>query len=509
MKVSEARALFPETVVLPHDAEEDLDALCHLCETAQIFSPIVGIEQVEKIAWAGRLLPFPESLILEVTGVSPLFGGDDGLVHAMAEFLRSRQLFGCIALADTIGCAWAVANWGLRRPTNATSETDGATDDVPASRVRVVRNSEEVKHLPAEALRLDLKTVEQLSRLGCRTIGEIERLPRSGLASRLGAVLLKRLDQIHGATEETVETHAASEDYQFRQNLEYPTEDFEILSESLKLHCRSLAKKLSASGDGALRLVCRLEQLEAPSVVIQIGFFRPTQDPEHLCNLLCGQLEQQLSREPVCAVQRTVLGATLTAPLVWRQGDLFDEAPGASDSQLAALVDTLSARMGRKRVLSATVRRDSQPELEFAFRPLTGLRRTGTPQDTGRKLSSRLATRRAEPTPTDPLRRPTHLLSPPVEVSIRTKEQPASVDAVANRESQPTDGTTVKRLQFFYQQNWHTVISREGPERLESGWWKGPSARRDYYRFATSDGCWWWVYRDMTNNKWFLHGKFD
>jgi protein ImuB len=122
---------------------------------------------------------------------------------------------------------------------------------------------------------------------------------------------------------------------------------------------------------------------------------------------------------------------------------------------------------------------------------MTGRRPDGAEQATVKKISSRLARHRAEPTVDDPMRRPTRLLSPP---------QAIEVIAVA------PDGLPA---QFKVHQQPHTVVQYWGPERLESGWWRGPSVRRDYYRVETEHGAWWWIYRDMQTNNFFLHGVFD
>ena len=53
MSLSEASALTP-LEIRTHDPNEDLDQLCHLTELAQQFSPIVGLEQLDKKPWAGR-----------------------------------------------------------------------------------------------------------------------------------------------------------------------------------------------------------------------------------------------------------------------------------------------------------------------------------------------------------------------------------------------------------------------------------------------------------------------
>jgi len=48
-----------------------------------------------------------------------------------------------------------------------------------------------------------------------------------------------------------------------------------------------------------------------------------------------------------------------------------------------------------------------------------------------------------------------------------------------------------------------------GPERIESGWWDGCDAKRDYYIARTGKGRRLWVYRELTKNRrWFIHGIF-
>ena len=53
------------------------------------------------------------------------------------------------------------------------------------------------------------------------------------------------------------------------------------------------------------------------------------------------------------------------------------------------------------------------------------------------------------------------------------------------------------------------VITRSwGPERVETGWWRGADVRRDYYAAETAAGERFWVFRDLASGEWFLHGVF-
>lgn len=55
----------------------------------------------------------------------------------------------------------------------------------------------------------------------------------------------------------------------------------------------------------------------------------------------------------------------------------------------------------------------------------------------------------------------------------------------------------------------HAIAKNWGPERVHTGWWRDENIIRDYYRIETNDGLRLWVYRNVRNGEWFLHGVFD
>jgi len=49
-----------------------------------------------------------------------------------------------------------------------------------------------------------------------------------------------------------------------------------------------------------------------------------------------------------------------------------------------------------------------------------------------------------------------------------------------------------------------------GPERIESGWWDGNEARRDYFIARAGDSSLVWIYRERgAGGGWYLHGIFS
>ncbi|MBX3420107.1 MAG: DNA polymerase Y family protein [Pirellulaceae bacterium] len=543
--------------VRSHDPAEDLEALCGLAEQSQCFSPLVGLEQLDRHLWAGRCLHQPECLLLDISGLDGLFGGQANLLWRVGDWLRQQHYFGCLAVGSSVGAAWALANYALRSPAllvdspgvdlgqqpvpsspNSASNPNLACQQslVPASRYLLLEPQQQaalVERLPLAGLRIDSATIATLWRLGLNRIGQLNNLPRAGLASRLGEQLLLRWDQARGAIQESIASVHCQPQWSVQQDLELPTDRMQTIAELVRRSVVCLSERLQNRGQGALRITCRLDLVQQPSQVLQLSLFRPTCDGQHLLDLLMGQLEQQLPRCLQAPLWRLSLTATLTAPLVWRQFDLFDSGQTAQRHQLAQLVDTLSARLGRKQVLQARVQRQWQPELAYTLQPLTGIQPNGTthykpnlrqhsanqrrrvhsPQHAASQPSRttppslfdpsdnpRETLRLAEPVSQDPLRRPLQLLSPPVTIQVSGIWQLARSAA---------SSTAAPAAQLKLAGQWQRIIVACGPERLESGWWKGPSSRRDYYRLLTQRGCWYWIYRDLSTGHWFLHGLFD
>jgi protein ImuB len=144
---------------------------------------------------------------------------------------------------------------------------------------------------------------------------------------------------------------------------------------------------------------------------------------------------------------------------------------------VARLVDRLSGRLGRENVLRPRLEPDAQPEFAYSYIALGG------------RVESQ---RREEGQAGKPdLHRPLWLESPPVAVQVVCLAP---------------DGPLAH---FFYRGRLRKAARCWGPERIETGWWRGRSVRRDYYRVETESGHWFWLFRDLQNEGWYLHGVFE
>jgi protein ImuB len=83
---------------------------------------------------------------------------------------------------------------------------------------------------------------------------------------------------------------------------------------------------------------------------------------------------------------------------------------------------------------------------------------------------------------------------------LRLWAPPIPIDVVAVADGPPASFRIGNR-QFRVHRWW-------GPERIETGWWRGRSIRRDYYQVETTTGARYWLYRHLRSRHWFLHGEY-
>jgi error-prone DNA polymerase len=267
-----------------HDPLADRLALEELAEECRRFSPTVGLEEGER----------PESLLLDVSGLAPLFGGEPALVELIVRALSQRGLTARVAIADTLGAAWAVSHFAAERAI------------VPAGESQRV-----IGPLDVEALRLPPATCEQLAELGLRRIEQVAVLPRSTLLARFGPLVLLRMDQARGLAAEAIVARAAPEELEFSWPFEHPTGRREMiefaLDELVARACGSLARERR----GVLRLACRFEQERGGGDRLVVGLYRPSASPRHVGELVRLKFEALRFSEPLSAIR---LAHPLRAP---------------------------------------------------------------------------------------------------------------------------------------------------------------------------------------------------
>jgi protein ImuB len=491
-------------LIRPQDLHRDQESLEQIASSFQRdVSPVVAIEALDDKPWAGHPRHQSESLLCDISGVAHLFGGEIGLLKAAAGVLETMGLQGRMAIADSVGAAWGLSHYGsLHQEFCIAAPGD---------------SQRKVESLPVQSLRLSAETVATLSRLGIERVDQLLRLPRSGLAERLGGSLVRRISQLIGQVDEPLGVYRAAPEHSQTLVLEYPTSDGKILADRIERLMQKIRAGLATCQRGALRMTCRLGFSAHPPLSLNVGLFAPTIDADHLSGLMISRLETL--KLPAC-VERLTLSVTLSGPLRSSQSPLFDcgsvdgnaFAAGLSGSAVSRLIDSLSGRLGRDAVVGVKLADDPLPEKAFAVSPLAGNSvSSGKPVSSvgikTRKISIGSTSGVREPSPDDALRRPLSLLAEPVPLAVASEDAPFCwfVSSAQLPSRLRLDGVI------------HQVTAHWGPERIETGWWRGPSTRRDYYRIETDQGRWWWIFRNLVSKKqaaddkcyrWMLHGRF-
>lgn len=448
MPLAEARGLLGAdgdeaglVTFLRHDPQADAAALEQLGSACLQFSPVVGMAATD-------------TLVLEVSGSAHLFGGDARLLERFTGLLHARRLQVRAAIADTLGAAWAVARYGR-----------SAAMVVPPGRLDVA-----LAPLPVAALRLEPAVLAALQELGLRQIGQLLALPRASLPARFGRELIQRLDQALGALPEPITPIRPPEPLEASRELEYPTGERAALETLLRPLLAEVLARLPPGPLGVQQLEVLLVETDRRERRLTVGTLRPTRSAEHLLELLRTEWERLTLESEVRCVRLRVMAASPRS-VVTRS--LFDRDDSGGGRELAELVDRLSARLGRERVVRAVWQPESQPELALTWQPWLDPAATS-----------------CGATPHSAAARPVRLYARPTPVDVATQ------------------GPAGPPLWFTWAQRRWEIVRCWGPERIETGWWRARHIRRDYYRVETACGRRYWLFRRLGPGDWFVQGEY-
>ena len=462
-----------------HDALADRERLQQLATASQQFSPLVGLEATDH----------PSCLLLDVTNSAVRLGGERRLTEQVADFVHQHDYHSRLAIADTIGAAWAIAQFGSGScgsgdcGSGDCGSGDCGSGDCPATNHQsLITNHTQLAKLPIESLRLESSTVALLHQLGIQCIEDLLALPRRGLLSRFGAELLTRLDQAFGKIAESVEAFSPAPPLEQSWALEHPTSRRDTIEQVVMHLLSELAQQLHSQQRGVIQLQCRLycdvSQRDASQrLEFQTGFYQPTSSVEDLAELLRIQLERRTLPGPV---HQIVLTATTTSRRSDQQNSLLDDQQARSPHALSHLINRLSSRLGRNEVTGVQLLPEAQAERAFHYIPLTG--------DQCRvALGSSTAARRH------------HHCAGWRPLGLKTTPIPLQATSVT------PDGPPIS---FRHGNRTYQIAHYWGPERVETGWWRDGLVQRDYYRVQDQFGCRFWMFRNLEDGRWFLHGEF-
>lgn len=422
----------------------------------------------ERQAWGWRALQLTprvaqldEALVLEVSACERLWGG------------RKRLLRKLFAPQEALSPpAWA----------------QGASARIALALLRLRQRGEAIPAQIPDGLPLDLLTAAQehvatLERVGCRSWGELRRLPRAGVSRRFGAALLQALDCAWGEQPDSHAWLSLPEHFDLKLELAaLATSAPELMWAGQRL-LSQLQLWLQARNRGVLALELEwtldLRRLDGkplpPTEKLEVRTAQPTQDMAHLRRLV----GEQLARTTIAAPANHLRLRSLdTVPWGGATTSLLPQEQHKGE-QLHQLVERLSVRLGEHQVLVAQQLADHRPECMQRWVPARGgLLALPSGESEARGRAGVRGTHADALYPTWLLPKPLHL------------------DVVAEV---PQYFGPLRRLTRLY--------------RVETGWWEeGGPALRDYFIARSEQAGLVWIYRERPRHarasRWYLQGLY-
>jgi len=408
--------------------------------------------------WATQFTPGvslapPDAVLAEIGSSLRLFGGLKRLTIELARGAHDLGYSTRLSFAPTPLAALLFAR---------------ADCSVTATRPSMLNDT--LAPLPLAHLDVAPDALATLAAAGVTTFGQACALPRAGLARRVGADFVATLDRARGLLPDPHPPFVPPPRYQGRLDLPAPVANVEALTFATNRLVHELAGWLAGRGLGILEMSLTLAheryvgvKTGVPATMVRFALAAPAREPSHLLAVL----RERLARVTLPAsVESIALASEVTAVLASRNLGLL---PGDEATVTVPLVDRLRARLGEDAVTLIAPRDEHRPERasQDQLRLPSDLRTLGL----AAKASSVLAS--FPP-------RPVWLLSEPAPLGQVLEAEP-----------------------------W---VLRDGPERIESGWWDGADVRRDYFVAENSRGETVWIYRDhrygIDDGEWFLQGVF-
>jgi protein ImuB len=416
-----------------------------------------------------------DALLLEVGASAKLFGGDSALQTTLQTDLVALGFCALLGYGATPAAARLRAEVARRDPTRS-----GAV--YPLAPIALGESA------------LDSRIVATLQATGIRTLGELAKLPRSGIARRFGQATLDYLGRLRGELPEALDPYRPPDSYHAWLELPASCASTEALAFPLKRMLGDLCAVLIARDGGVQHFMLRfaLESARRSSEMrssvgdicrLEVGLIEASRDPEHLYMLTRARLERMRFPRPVLGIHLEVARLPSFVP---RFQDLFGDSNAVAG--LTPLIERLSARLGDSALLRPQWIADHRPEYASRWRA------------------------HAEG---------------PASVRLPEGEPPgASRPLCLLPEPLPIDRDS--------------LILISSAERIESGWWDDGDVRRDYYiaetveverlqrgrlaatvsmaaaardpareTFQLTAGARAWVYQDLRKPEcWYLQGWF-
>ncbi len=460
LSLADARARFPGLVAVEAAPAEEARLLQRLCDWCSRFTPLAALD--------GR-----DGLMLDISGVAHLFGGEAALMEDCRARLAAQGVSVAAGVAGNPRAAWALARFS-----QAKIAPEPLNDKAFAKLFH---------DLPIAALGLDDQTVADMARAGLRRIGDIALRPRAPITARFGPAPITRLDALKGIERSSIAPRFMAPDFCAERRFASPVQTIEAIEAQLRKLADDLVVLMERQAKGARRIELGLYRVDGDVRRIRVGASRPLNEARAIVRLFAERLASpdEDAIDAGFGVDLMRLACLAAEPLAPSQAELERAHEAERARALADLLDRLSARLGARAVTRRELIEAHLPEQAEAAAPaVLGEARS---RGEGARDEALRARRRARSgcsfAPSRSRRWPKCLMG----------RLYASAGGASCTTSPPSRGPSAS---------------------LRPGGAAPNAPTRDYFRAEDSRGRRFWLYREglfgreTAQAKWFVHGVF-
>ena len=344
----------PVLVAVEAEPAEEARLIERLCDWCSRYTPLAALD--------GR-----DGLMLDISGVAHLFGGEAVLVDDCLKRLVAQGITGLAGVAGNPRGSWALARFSRQKI---------APEDLSDKAFAKLFHD-----LPLAALGLDDKTVADMARAGLRRIGDIALRPRAPITARFGPMPMAGLDALKGLERASIAPRFAAPDFCAEQRFASPVQTLEAIEATLRRLADDLVVLLERQAKGARRIELSLYRVDGAVRRIRVGASRPLNEARAIARLFAERLASphEDAIDAGFGVDLMRLSCLAAEPLAPSQVELDRAHEAARARALADLIDRLSARLGARAVTRRTLIEAHLPEQAEAAAPATlGEARTRT-----------------------------------------------------------------------------------------------------------------------------------
>jgi protein ImuB len=409
--------------------------------------------------------------------------------------------------------------------------------------------------LPIACTAWDIERLQTLRAMGVTRMGELLRLPRAGLARRLGPAAVEDLDIALARQFAPRRAFVPRARFRARCDFETEIENVAYLEKALEPLIARCAEFLRDRQAGVQALLLKLRHRAGPATRVHLGLASSTSERRRLMDVLAQKLARLELEAPVRGME---LVSGSLQPLSADSLDVFAGLAGTGAGTGAGRgrdsVPQCGGRMPKPTPAGRPQGEGQDGPSQCGGRmpkPTPAGRPQGEGQDGPSQLVERLRARLGEEAvygvASIPEHRPEAAWRRVHELSLtaaRRRGEKMTDQGAAEGMPRPVwllDAPLAISLPDMQEghQNQSGLVLEHGPERIESGWWDGRGVARDYYvarqprgasqcggrtpaptpagapeglapRMGASHphGAKLWVFQERQSKRWYLHGVF-